>query len=472
MRKFRDESGQVLVMTAFSMVAVLGFVGLATDVGVLFRAQRDLQTAADASATAGALYGSYGQSITNAAQAAATENGVSNGVNGAAVAVNSPPATGPASGLAGFVEVVTSRPVGTTFMSLFGFNSITVTARAVAGPVPGRVCNFLNNTSGADLSLQGKGTVEAPGGVMACGFYSQSSSSDSVTVKGSANFVNVDYIGTAGGLSASGNSNTNPTPVTTNAYAQSPPDSLDINSVLPDPSTMSCTDVSTLGLSTTKVQSTTYYVLTSVNLPSSVPTGGVCFKGNVMLQGTSTVPLIIPAGMYVFTGTGSAGTGEVAIGDYVQANGVTLDINGDGGPASENVLTLTANANSTQLTAPASSTYISTAASRCSAPGGACYDVVIAAPATNTESFNIQWGSSSGTASQCQSGDTANAGALSFSGIIDAPGANVTLQDQGGYALVTGMDVGSLNLNAGLLCLADYATNHPYSPFSDITLVE
>ena len=52
----KNESGQVLVLTALSMSALLGFVGLATDVGVLFRVRHNLQIAADAAATTAALY--------------------------------------------------------------------------------------------------------------------------------------------------------------------------------------------------------------------------------------------------------------------------------------------------------------------------------------------------------------------------------------------------------------------------------
>ena len=55
MRFVRDERGQSLIMTAVSLTALLGFCGLAADVGALFHAQRQLQIAADAGATAAAM---------------------------------------------------------------------------------------------------------------------------------------------------------------------------------------------------------------------------------------------------------------------------------------------------------------------------------------------------------------------------------------------------------------------------------
>ena len=71
----KDEAGQVLVMTALSMTVLVGFLALAIDVGMLFRAKRNMQIAADAAAIAGALDYKYNGSITSAqtaAEAAAT----------------------------------------------------------------------------------------------------------------------------------------------------------------------------------------------------------------------------------------------------------------------------------------------------------------------------------------------------------------------------------------------------------------
>ena len=70
MRILRDENGQTLVLTALCGSALLGFMALALDVGVLFHTKRNLQTAADAAALAGAQNYLYTQSTSSAVTAA------------------------------------------------------------------------------------------------------------------------------------------------------------------------------------------------------------------------------------------------------------------------------------------------------------------------------------------------------------------------------------------------------------------
>ncbi len=67
MKIFRNEDGQTLVLTALCMTAMLGFMALAIDVGLLFRAKRNMQITADAVAVAAALDFYYGNATnTNA----------------------------------------------------------------------------------------------------------------------------------------------------------------------------------------------------------------------------------------------------------------------------------------------------------------------------------------------------------------------------------------------------------------------
>jgi Flp pilus assembly protein TadG len=76
-RLLGQERGQVIVLTAFAAVVVLGFGALAIDVGFFARTKRDLQNDADAMALAGA------QEVPNQALATskAQEWGVDNGVD-------------------------------------------------------------------------------------------------------------------------------------------------------------------------------------------------------------------------------------------------------------------------------------------------------------------------------------------------------------------------------------------------------
>src|SRR5437879_7955357 len=88
--------GQVLAMTAFSLIALCALVGLAADTGYFFDCKRQMQTAADAAALAGAEQlrrGGNGQ-IVSAADAAAASNGFTNNVSGTSIAVHIPPSSG------------------------------------------------------------------------------------------------------------------------------------------------------------------------------------------------------------------------------------------------------------------------------------------------------------------------------------------------------------------------------------------
>ncbi|MGC2282256.1 MAG: pilus assembly protein TadG-related protein, partial [Candidatus Acidiferrales bacterium] len=148
----KSESGQALVFTALALVVLLGFAGLAIDMGTLRYQKRLQQSAADAAAIAGAsnLASSSG-GVSAGAVAASATNGFSAGsagsgcpppapattVGSVAVAVNNPPCSGPHNGDGKYVEVYVSEVQPTYFMSIFGVNSETITARAVATNLSG-----------------------------------------------------------------------------------------------------------------------------------------------------------------------------------------------------------------------------------------------------------------------------------------------------------------------------------------------
>lgn len=147
-----DEAGQTLVVVAICMGVLMGFLGLAVDVGRFWYTQRTLQTAADAAAVAAALEirvcGSVARCdvMQNAVKSALAENGYSNVAlvngcsgtsgNGLSVVLNQPPcAMGqpPPSTLPGRdVEVIVSQSVPTYFARVLGLSSHVVGARAQA----------------------------------------------------------------------------------------------------------------------------------------------------------------------------------------------------------------------------------------------------------------------------------------------------------------------------------------------------
>ncbi len=92
----RQEQGQLLVVSAFVIVALLAFTGLVIDVGFLYAEHRQAQNAADEAALAATYELFYGGSVADAtttALAYADENGFDN-VNDNTVTVNIPPLSG------------------------------------------------------------------------------------------------------------------------------------------------------------------------------------------------------------------------------------------------------------------------------------------------------------------------------------------------------------------------------------------
>ena len=89
MNLLRDERGQTMMVVALCIASLCGMAGFAVDVGTLFRAKRNLQTAADAAAVSGADESKYGD-WKAAAKAAAAQNGIVDGSGGATVTCQQP----------------------------------------------------------------------------------------------------------------------------------------------------------------------------------------------------------------------------------------------------------------------------------------------------------------------------------------------------------------------------------------------
>jgi Flp pilus assembly protein TadG len=213
MRIHRDERGQTLILVALSLPILLGFVGFATDVGLLFMDKRQIQTAADSAAIAGALNLNYGSSTSvAAAKAASASNGFTDGSSGVTVTVPSTP-TWPSSnyfGKTGYVEATVSKSESTIFLALFGRPTVTVTARAVAtNQAAGTGCLYTVGTSGTTFTNNGGITLTAPG----CGLVVESSDPEAMDINGNST-VQLGSIGVVGGYTKSGKSGSvTPTPI-------------------------------------------------------------------------------------------------------------------------------------------------------------------------------------------------------------------------------------------------------------------
>jgi Flp pilus assembly protein TadG len=188
------ERGQVLPLVAISIAVLLGFAGMAIDVGYLEYQQRQQQNATDAAAIGGAqqlIYAGCSNSQTVATTAAdndAATNGYTNGTNDVVVKVNNPPSSGPYASNNCSVQVqITNQNTQTFFMKLFGHANVTESTQAVATVESNNDgCIYLLNPS-AYSGFNG-GTVDAP----ACG----------IVMNGSANFnagtITAPSIGYAG----------------------------------------------------------------------------------------------------------------------------------------------------------------------------------------------------------------------------------------------------------------------------------
>lgn len=165
------ERGQAVVLVAVTMLGMLMSVGLAIDAGQLFVARRTAQEAADAGAYAGAVVIYQGGTTDQARSAAVddvTRNGFVNGGNGGliTVVVNAPPASGPHTGDARYVETIVTTQVRTSLVPAQSGLS-TVRVRGVAGAEPlnkGYAIMALDRGNTPDaMRVQSNGTVNVSG---------------------------------------------------------------------------------------------------------------------------------------------------------------------------------------------------------------------------------------------------------------------------------------------------------------------
>jgi hypothetical protein len=141
--KRNRESGQAIASVALGLVVLTGIVGLAIDMGYLRYAKRRMQSAADSAAIAGASELAYASgNYVTAAQNDSKANGFEDGVNGVTVTPLNPPTDGPFAGRANYVEVRVHQNVPTFFMRVFGINTTSLGATAVAQLGSSRGCVY------------------------------------------------------------------------------------------------------------------------------------------------------------------------------------------------------------------------------------------------------------------------------------------------------------------------------------------
>ena len=140
LRRLGDESGQAIIIVGLSLVVLLGFAGLAIDVGNAYFTQRELQKAADAAALSGALELPNPAAATAVAQSYGAAGGDKNEAtlvkdSSMTVSTRCVPSLGcvPSRGITtNVIAVKEEAAVPTYFAKLFGFDTFNVSATATA----------------------------------------------------------------------------------------------------------------------------------------------------------------------------------------------------------------------------------------------------------------------------------------------------------------------------------------------------
>ncbi len=441
------------------MTVLLGALALAVDVGVLFHARRNMQTAADAAAMAGATELFY-NGVTNVnakAYSAAKANGVDHTVTGNTVNVTiAPTLSGGGGACASCVEVQLATPNPTIFMATFAnlfssssFSSINVSAMAVAG-APGNSTNCIyltDPTLSSELDMQGAATINAPG----CAVYVNSDSTSAVKSTGNPalNSPLLSVVGNDPGASALG-----ATATQTQVTPETPPIPTNLPAIPPGGCTSS-SSASEITVSTTgsgKITQTAVGGSSSNNVVCFTNTGGVTIDDGVALSG-------------------AAGNGVL----YVFEKGVTLNgaVTFGSGTASPSGCTITCTFTNTAgavLDLAGGSLNQGNASLSIYAPTSGIYNSVgLMVPSTNT---TWSGGCPASKVSPCMEIQRGSSGST-FDGMVYAPNAYIELQDHGGGVEATGLIARGLYVKASTLNIANYSSANPItSPFKVITLVQ
>jgi len=300
MRRNLGQRGAILPLVAICLAVLMGFAGMAVDVGYLQYQQRQQQNATDAAAIGGAqtlAFSNCGNSgaATTAAQSDSASNGFANAGN-VTVMVQNPPLSGPlANNNCAVMVTVNNSHTQTFFSKLFGWANGMPETTSAAGLVTTNAngCVYLLDPAGSPNFNGAK--ISAPG----CG----------ILMNGSPVFhggtIDFSYIGYASSLTDHG----------TNYVEASPTSML----AVADP----CREISGCSYLTNNPPTASGCAPLVVTGPTVNPGCYSSISGN----GSFTMN----PGLYVFTGSNSlnganiTGTGVTL---YVTSTGTGLDFHG------------------------------------------------------------------------------------------------------------------------------------------------
>ena len=178
-----DKRGAAAVVTAIAATSLLGVAGLVVEVGGWYLLKRNMQAAADASATAAALNLDAAKSTAGVeahAKSVTARNGFVHGQNSTTVSVASDLATGR-------VSVTVERPSTATLLLAAGFSNSTRTVRAFAAArvVDGGVAPCVTALEGS-VSVGNNTDITASG----CALVSNSPAADALKVGSGGSVAN------------------------------------------------------------------------------------------------------------------------------------------------------------------------------------------------------------------------------------------------------------------------------------------
>lgn len=183
----RDQRGNIAILAAVMMPAIIGFGGFGTEVGLLYLKHQTLQSAADSSALSAAIANTNSSSELNLqADAVTATYGFVSKSGGTTVTVNKPPKSGTHAASANAVEVIITQPQARIFSAVWSSDPVSVAGRAVAFYTPGTACVLaLNGSASGAITAQGNPSVN----LNDCSISDNSSSSSALSAGGSASIA-------------------------------------------------------------------------------------------------------------------------------------------------------------------------------------------------------------------------------------------------------------------------------------------
>jgi hypothetical protein len=320
----RSFQGQMMLLVTVALIVLLGLAGLATDFGLLWTEKRQIQTAADAAAVAGALAVVSGGNATTAAKTDSSVNGFTDGSNSVTVTVNNPPTSGAYAGDSSAVEAIVSKPESTYFLRVLGYNSVPIEGRAVAHTGAHDCIYVMDPSANNALVASGGSSLSS-----SCGILVNSNSTSGLVASGGA-----CVSATAIGVNASSESQAGCVSPAANFNVPRAPDPL---AYLTEPTPGTCTASTTSGNGYTATNGAT------------ISQGTYC--GGIKVQGGATLNL--NPGLYILNGGGLtvSGTSNI-IGD-----GVTFYNTGTSSGSTAYKPIVVSGGSTTSLTAPTSGSY-------------------------------------------------------------------------------------------------------------------